>query len=579
MNEEALISIIVGIDGYGGENSLHCAVNDAVYLAETLKKVWADRKVLIKTLIWPSLNEDKAKVQQETWGIELPKDASGVSRDGILSAVREFSTLARESDTFIFFFSGHGALIDREPVLITAADDKVDKAAKGIINIKIREIQQAASGCASRRKVMILDCCQNESTFVKNKIAAIDGYKNLKELTQGWSIFLSSSPGEKSLEDQYFGGDMRDGYLQQGVFTAILVEGLRGEATGRGGSVNLVDLAYFVGRRVPIEYQERLEAIALTQTKDGDKNQKSTRGVGLESQNPVLLSEAVAMGGPYQVIMSPGYVPTSQSSIRKTPSKNFFKYFLKFLFGKWPVLFPYKLGFRLAGFLYGILMMSSILFHYQGEKSTNLWMFIPGVGVACVILWWLTNSFAAAANEDRWHPGGYIVLFFYFLWHCIVGISCYSLYDIKHSQVPWQIAQFNYLTIDLFLIFGIAVVLGCNNSHTIISLAETIRPDERREIRQAIRAFQQFKFKMFGIDTYNFIPMISVRPDVYLYFWIAIIVIIIIDLCRYIYINPAEQVNFPLLMTRDISAMALITWLVFWYQAAFKIIQREVYKG
>jgi hypothetical protein len=73
--------------------------------------------------------------------------------------------------------------------------------------------------------------------------------------------------------------------------------------------------------------------------------------------------------------------------------------------------------------------------------------------------------------------------------------------------------------------------------------------------------------------------MISVRPDVYLYFWIAIILIIIIDMCWYIYIDPTGQVSYPLLMGRDISAMALITWLVFWYQAAFKVIQREVYKG
>ena len=54
--EEGIIAVIVGIDGYNDLPALHCAVNDAVYLKETLRKVWKDRRVIIKTLIWPSLH-------------------------------------------------------------------------------------------------------------------------------------------------------------------------------------------------------------------------------------------------------------------------------------------------------------------------------------------------------------------------------------------------------------------------------------------------------------------------------------------------------------------------------------------
>lgn len=244
---EGLIAVIVGIDGYKDSRfkPLQCAVNDAIYLTETLQKVWQCRDVNIKTLILPSLNEEQAKSQRETWGIELPQNASEVTGDGILSTVRECAGLADESDTFIFYFSGHGVVAEQEPALVTIGDGKT---AEGIEHIKITDIQQAAAECKSRKKVMILDCCQSPS--IKNH--TVDGYKKLKDLTQGWSIFLSCSPGEVSLEDQCF-GDSRDDYLQQGVFTASLVEGLRGEAAEKTRSVSLVELAYFVCKRVPME--------------------------------------------------------------------------------------------------------------------------------------------------------------------------------------------------------------------------------------------------------------------------------------------------------------------------------------
>jgi uncharacterized caspase-like protein len=205
--KEGLIAVIVGIDGYE-KKPLRCAVNDAVYLKETLQKVWEERKVNIKTLIWPSLNEKQAKNQVETWGIELPKDDGHITGDAILATVCQCAGIAEEADTFLFYFAGHGVLSGQEPALVTAADGST---AKGIEYIKIAEIQQAAAGCASRKKVMILDCCQSP----KDKHQRGEEYKNLEELTRGWSILLSSSPGEVSLEDRFF-GDSRDDYLQQG---------------------------------------------------------------------------------------------------------------------------------------------------------------------------------------------------------------------------------------------------------------------------------------------------------------------------------------------------------------------------
>ncbi|UCH98272.1 MAG: caspase family protein [Candidatus Aminicenantes bacterium] len=566
MEKEGLIAVIVGIDGYK-KKPLHCAVNDAVYFMETLQKVWKDHKTIIKPLIWPHINYIQEKNAKEKWGIEVPKDAHEVTRESILSEVQKCIDLVRPSDTFIFYFSGHGALTDKEPALVTVGDGKT---AEGVEYIKIREIQEAAARCPSQKKVMILDCCQIST----KKYKMVERYKNMKDLTQGWSIFLSSGPGEISLEDQYF-GDSRDDYLQQGVFTATLVAGLRGDAVGSSGSVTLADLACFVCKRVPIEYQER---IGVLFTIRGDQNWIGTRGKGFTTQNPVLLSDAFAMGGSYQIIMAPAYVPTYQKVRRKMPGKYFINNWFKFLFGKWPIVFPNKLGFRLGAFLYTVTMMLTLLWHSPKTIDNNMLTFFIGVGLGSVFIWWSTLPFAVAANEDRWRPGGFLTAIFYLVWHCIVALGFAWICGIEFPSINQEPNRFIYLITDLFFIFATVMIYGCNASQAIIALAETIRPDERHDIRQAIRAFQQFKYKMLGVDLYNFVPMIPVRPDLYLYIGAISIAIVGFNIYQVMIAADAMTLRLWVFLMRNIFAMILVTWLVLWYQSAFKFIQREVYK-
>jgi hypothetical protein len=567
MNEnEGLIAVIVGIDGYN-KKPLHCAVNDAVYLTETLKKVWKGRKITVKTLIWPSINEEKAKNQSETWGIELPEDTRNITREGILSALRESAGLARESDTFLFYFAGHGVLADDEPALVTVTGDK---KGEGIEHIGIKEIQQAVEGCDSQKKVMILDCCQSPKRLNK----PVQGYKNLEELTHGWSILLASSPGEVSLEDQHF-GDSRDDYLQQGVFTAALVEGLRGEAVGSSGLVSLADLAYFVGKRVPIEFLERVEI--FLKYRGNEKKQTDTRGIGLTSQNPVLLSDVVAMGGPYRIILAPEFVPPAHDSRKKLPGKHFIKNWFKFLWRKWPITFPFKPAYYFTALLYAVTMSLTVFVHCEKTIDNTMVLFLLGVGVGSVFIWWLTLPFAVAANEDKWHPGGYITPFFFLLWHCVTAIGFASLFGTVHN-IGGTPNQFAYLIIDLFFVFMGVVVFGCNTSQTIIALAETVRKDERREIRQAIRAFQQFKYKMLWVDMYNYIPMAPIRPDLYLYFGVISAAAIVFNIYQVMISTELQGVLFLIFVARNLFTLILVAWLVFWYQSAFNYIKREVYK-
>ncbi len=572
--EGGIVAVIVGIDGYNDKKAkpLQCAVNDAVSLMETLQKVWQNKKVKIKTLIWPSLKEEKKNTPRKTWGIELPPDAGGVTPERILAEVREYADRAEELDTFLFYFSGHGVLIGEEPALVAVADGK---AARGIEYLKIEDIQQVTAGCKSHKKVMILDCCQ--SAAGKNQTNA--GYKNLENLTRDWSILISSSPGEVSLEDHY-SGKTTDDYLQQGIFTASLVEGLHGGASGGSSSVSLADLAYFVGKRVPIEYEVRWklyqDRFMASLKGEEDQNPTDTRGEGLNSQNPVLLSHAVAMDGPYQVLIAPETISNAQDLRRKIPSRQFLKYWFKFLMKPWPIVFPFRWAFYLAGLFYAGAVMFTVLWNSQDAiQTTPVQVFSWIVGIGSVFLWWLTIPFAVASNEDYWHIGGYFTVLFYFIWHGIVVIGFFWIY--RSSPLAIQDSMLlGSLIFEMFFLFVGVLVFGCNASQTIVALAEPLRSDYRREIRQAIRVFQQFKYTLIGVDLFNYVALISLRPDAYFYGWIVSIVFVGGSLMQRLALGVEKYQQ--IIIVREILIMALVTVLVFWYYSAYKHFQHEVYK-
>jgi hypothetical protein len=564
MEEEGLVAVIVGIDGYKDKKfrPLQCAVNDAVSLTETLKKVW--EKPEIRTLVWPQI--ERAREQEQGWGIQLPENANNVTRENILENVRYCAARCQETDTFIFYFSGHGILIEDEPTLITVADGKTGE---GTDYIKIRDIQKAAAS-GKCKKVMILDCCQG----LTDNAGDPKGYKRLKDLSENWWIFLSCSPGESSLEDQY-SGKISDDYLQQGIFTASLVEGLRGEAGTSEKGVTLTQLTSFVGKRVPIEYQERMKAFLSR------KGKKITvRNPAQTSQNPVLIGEGFAVGGPYQVIMAPCWVPPAQKLRKTRPSKSFIKYWFRYLFGQWPILFPLKQAFRVGGaLLYAAVMLSTVIWQsaLAGPTSSHL-LFWSLVVLGSIVTWWLTLSFAVAINEERWFVGGYLTLLFYLLWHGIVFLGFGILFGIEPHPLS-GIPKMYYLGLDLFLIFVAVTTCGCNTSQTVIAIAETLRSENKRgDIRQAIRVFQEFKTKTFGASLYNYIPMVSAKPV--FYYWCLGISIMMVgfNLVMVTTAPGTDAISLWMLMLRNLLALALIAWLVIWYAAAFTYLQKEVYK-
>lgn len=146
-----------------------------------------------------------------------------------------------EADIALFYFSGHGTdLINGK--LVTPDYNGMDAG------IAMSEILSMANKSKSKNKIIILDCCYS------GKFGE-DGVTNSNEsvLASGVTIITASNRDESSLEVS-----TDDGIPGHGVFTELLIQGLKGGAADVGGNITPASLYSFVDQSLGMWEQRPL---------------------------------------------------------------------------------------------------------------------------------------------------------------------------------------------------------------------------------------------------------------------------------------------------------------------------------
>ena len=129
-----------------------------------------------------------------------------------------------EADIALFYFSGHGAGKDGGYLVTTDFDSSC-------YGVKMTDVLELANDSRCRNKVIILDCCfsgqMGESLLVNNNSV----------LGEGVTIMAASRPWQSSEEDAN---------MQHGVFTDLLIQGLKGGAADISGNITPASLYSFV---------------------------------------------------------------------------------------------------------------------------------------------------------------------------------------------------------------------------------------------------------------------------------------------------------------------------------------------
>lgn len=187
----------------------------------------------------------------------LGREATGKRVNAALNTFIAESKELEKNDVVIVAFSGHGrqAQVARdgrtdEDAFFCPVDARATDPSTMLSISRLMEQLEAHSG-SSQNLVLIDACRDNPGKGAKG----IDG-STARRLPNKISILFSSSAGSRSFESSK---------VQHGVFTHLLLEGLRGEAANKRGQITWLSLADYVVNEAPIQTPKLMDNPSLIQ--------------------------------------------------------------------------------------------------------------------------------------------------------------------------------------------------------------------------------------------------------------------------------------------------------------------------
>ena len=221
-------ALVVGIDEYQDPAypDLGYAVADARAVAKILVEEFGFEEGDIKLL----LNED---AKQYTLNRALEEWSCEPNRIG-------------SDDLFVFFFAGHGSIMDNLFYFITSEVTGLYQKDKLVKALYVNELQEKFKKLSALKQVVFIDACHSGSSV---DVLAMRGSTEEKALAQlsrssGIHVLASSESQQQSAEIQSLG---------HGVFTYVLLEALGGKADGApsDSKVTLYEIKSYIDDQVP----------------------------------------------------------------------------------------------------------------------------------------------------------------------------------------------------------------------------------------------------------------------------------------------------------------------------------------
>lgn len=203
-------ALVIGIDDYQS-SPLKACVNDAVQVAKLLERNQDGEKNLHVELLTSNKND--------------------VSNFGIQQAVSRFFKSTTRADIAVFYFAGHGIFNELMDAGYIAGND----CRGGAWGVSLSELLGLANNAHKyiASSVIILDCCK--SGHLGAEAGAFSGGASV--VGKGLTILTSCDENEKAKEKG-----------RHGVFTALLLDGLRGGCADIRGNITPAALYSHIDR-------------------------------------------------------------------------------------------------------------------------------------------------------------------------------------------------------------------------------------------------------------------------------------------------------------------------------------------
>ncbi len=169
------------------------------------------------------------------------------TREGILAKLDELAKKINPEDVFIFYYAGHGSMVDNQFYFIPTETLRLYDASslhKEAIEAPI--IQDKLKNIKALKQLIIMDACQSGGSveLLANRGASEE--KAIAQLSRSAGIHVMASAGSEQFAAEF-------AELGHGLFTYVLIRALSGEADGapKDGKVTIYELKSFIDDQVP----------------------------------------------------------------------------------------------------------------------------------------------------------------------------------------------------------------------------------------------------------------------------------------------------------------------------------------
>ena len=226
-----------------------------LYIFTVAINKYRDRRLQLKyavpdaEFILKGFSSQKKSLYQNIFTHHLFDD--NVTKDGVKSSFEKLGNEVQADDVFVFYIAGHGITYDEDGdyYYLPSNFRFINSEAIQQQGISKNDLTRYLSLIKAGKTLMLMDTC-NAGSFLGNNTRGLSEQTAIDRLTRstGHATIVASSDDQVAME----------GYEGHGIFTYILVEGLRGKADTDGdGFITLQELSAYTEEEVPRRSYEK----------------------------------------------------------------------------------------------------------------------------------------------------------------------------------------------------------------------------------------------------------------------------------------------------------------------------------
>jgi WD40 repeat protein len=169
------------------------------------------------------------------------------TREKILKKLDELAVNIQQEDVFIFYYAGHGSMVDNQFYFIPTESLRLyDAASLNKDAIEASILQEKFKHIKALKQLIVMDACQSGGSVELLATRGANEEKAIAQLSRSAGIHVMASAGSEQFATEF-------AELGHGLFTHVLIRALQGEADGapKDGKVTIYELKSFIDDQVP----------------------------------------------------------------------------------------------------------------------------------------------------------------------------------------------------------------------------------------------------------------------------------------------------------------------------------------